>query len=130
MIKQVPAGLDVHKKLPNELGEGVCSVKEVVDFYGKDPYNKKTFTVGLCYALIKGLDWFAERKNEFTYPVLMMHGEKDGLVSPRDTFEFFAASLSKDKQMKIYGNLFHEILNEYCRDEVIADIIAWIEKRI
>lgn len=32
--------------------------------------------------------------------------------------------------MKIYGGLFHEIFNEYCRDEVIGDTIHWIEKRI
>ena len=32
--------------------------------------------------------------------------------------------------MKIYGGLFHEILNEYCRGEVIADVIAWMDHRI
>ena len=60
----------------------------------------------------------------------MLHGEKDGLVSVKDTYDFFAAAPSKDKQMKIYGGLFHEIFNEYCRDEVIGDAVHWIEKRI
>ena len=32
--------------------------------------------------------------------------------------------------MKIYGNLFHEIFNEYCRDEVIGDVLRWIGERI
>lgn len=32
--------------------------------------------------------------------------------------------------MKIYGNLFHEIFNEYCRDEVIGNVIGWIINRI
>ena len=67
---------------------------------------------------------------DFAYPVLMMHGEKDGLVSVQDTIDFFATAASKDRQMKIYGGLFHEILNEYCRDEVIADVIAWMDHRI
>lgn len=130
LIRQVPQGLDVHEKLPNELGAGVCSVQEVVDWYAKDPYNRKTFTAGLCYALCQGLDWFEDKKAEFEYPVLMMHGEKDGLVNVTDTYKLFAEVSSSDKQMKIYGNLFHEIFNEYCRDEVIADAIAWMEKRI
>jgi len=130
LITGVPKGLDPHTKLPNELGGGVCSVKEVVDWYGKDPYNTQTFTTGLCYAICDGLDWFQERISAFAYPVLMLHGEKDGLVSVRDTYEFFAAAASADKQMKIYGNLFHEIFNEYCRDEVIQDAIRWMEKRI
>ena len=130
LITGVPKDLDPHTLLPNELGAGVCSVAEVVDWYGKDPYNTKTFTTGLCYAICGGLDWFNGAVKDFTYPVLMLHGEKDGLVSVKDTYDFFAAAPSKDKQMKIYGGLFHEIFNEYCRDEVIGDTIHWIEKRI
>ncbi len=130
LITNVPKGLDPHTKLPNELGAGVCSVPEVVDWYGRDPYNTKTFTTGLCYALCDGLDWFKEAVKDFAFPVLMLHGEKDGLVSVRDTYDFFAAAPSADKQMKIYGGLFHEILNETCRDEVICDIIRWIRRRI
>ena len=44
--------------------------------------------------------------------------------------DFFKEAGSKDKQMKIYGGLFHEILNEYCKDEVIGDMIRWMEVRI
>ena len=62
--------------------------------------------------------------------LLMLHGEKDGLVSVEDTYEFFRQAASKDKQMKVYGNLFHEIFNEYCKDEVIQDALSWIERRI
>lgn len=130
LITGVPKNLDPHTKLPNELGAGVCSVAEVVDWYGKDPYNTGTFTTGLCYAICDGLDWFAEKAGSFSYPVLMLHGEKDGLVSVQDTYGFFAAAASNDKQMKIYGNLFHEIFNEYCRDEVIGDVLSWIRHRI
>lgn len=130
LITGVPKDLDVHTLLPNDLGAGVCSVTEVVDWYGKDPYNTKTFTTGLCYAICEGLTWFSEAIERFRYPVLMLHGEKDGLVSVKDTYQFFAQAPSKDKQMKIYGGLFHEIFNEYCRDEVIDDVIGWIHHRI
>lgn len=111
-------------------GHGLCSVPEVVAGYAKDPYNSRTFTTGLCYALGDGLKWFAEKEKEFAYPVLMLHGEKDGLVSVKDTCAFFAQAASADRQMKIYGNLFHEIFHEYCRDEVIGDVLAWVERRI
>ena len=130
LITGVPKGMDPHTKLPNELGGGVCSVEEVVDWYGKDPFNTKTFTTGLCYAICDGITWFADRAASFRYPVLMLHGEKDGLVSVQDTYDFFAAAASTDKQMKIYGGLYHEIFNEYCKDEVIGDAINWILKRI
>ena len=96
----------------------------------KNPYNTQTFTTGLCYAICDGLEWFKEKEPEFSYPVLMLHGEKDGLVSVEDTYQFLRTAASKDKQMKIYGNLFHEIFNEYCKEEVIKDTVRWIEQRI
>lgn len=130
LILDVPKGLDPHTQLPNDLGAGVCSVAEVVDWYGKDPYNTKTFTTGLCYAICDGIEWFSEAANHFRYPVLMLHGEKDGLVSVTDTHDFFGMVSSDDKQMKVYGGLFHEIFNEYCKDEVIADAINWIARRM
>ena len=129
LITGIPKGMDPHTQLPNELGAGVCSVQEVVDWYGKDPYNTKTFTTGLCYAICDGITWFENSIKEFKYPVLMLHGEKDGLVNVQDTYDFFKTVPSSDKQMKIYGGLFHEIYNEYCRDEVIGDVIGWIEHR-
>lgn len=130
LISSIPKGLDPHTKLPNELGAGVCSVPEVVEWYTRDPYNSITFTAGLCYALCEGIAWFEKASQRFQYPVLMLHGEKDGLVDVQDTYQFFASVSSKDKQMKIYGGLFHEIFNEYCKDEVIGDVLHWIEARI
>ena len=130
LISGVPKGLEPHQKLPNELGAGVCSVLEVVDWYGKDPYNTQTFTTGLCYAICDGVAWFKTAVKDFTYPVLMLHGEKDGLVSVQDTYDFFAAASSTDRQMKIYGGLYHEIFNEYCRDEVISDTLRWMRRRL
>ena len=62
LIRGVPGEMDVHMRLANQLGSGVCSVQEVVDWYGKDPYNKQSFTAGLCYAICDGLDWFKEKK--------------------------------------------------------------------
>jgi len=130
LITAVPRGHDAHETMPNQLGSGVCSVAEVVDWYGKDPYNTQTFTFGLCYAIQDGVERFESLVKEFSYPVLMLHGEKDGLVSPEDTREFFANASSSDRQMKIYGGLFHEIFNEYCRDETIGDAVNWISRRI
>lgn len=130
LVSNVPDDLDEHVQLPNELGDGVCSVAEVRDWYAKDPLNRKTFSVGIARALKKGCDWFQEHKGEFHFPVLITHGELDGLVSPQDSLLMFKGISSNDKQLKIYGNLYHEVLNEYARDEVIADYVRWMDRRL
>lgn len=130
LIADLPADMDPHTQLPNELGGGVCSVQAVVDAYAVDPYNTKTFTAGLCYSLNAGVAWLSTHAADFVYPTLMLHGEKDALVSVLDTHQFFGEVSSTDRQMKVYGGLYHEIFNEYCRDEVIGDALSWIVNRI
>lgn len=130
IFAEMPTGLDIHLQLPNELGDGVCSVDEVRIWYGKDPLNRKSYTVGLVYALKTGIQWFSKAVKRFSYPVFITHGENDGLVNNRDSLFLFQHIASTDKQIKIYGGLFHEILNEYVRDEVIGDMIRWMKLRV
>ncbi|MBQ6602935.1 MAG: lysophospholipase [Eubacterium sp.] len=125
-----PEDADVHARIENSLGSGVCSVQEVVDWYGKDPYNEMSIALGLFIQMGKGMEWLSENIHKFAYPVLMLHGEKDALVNVSATFRFFEKAASEDRQMKIYGGLFHEIFNEYCKEEVVGDVISWINARI
>ncbi|MDO4536833.1 MAG: alpha/beta hydrolase [Coriobacteriales bacterium] len=122
--------MDPHTQLPNELGDGVCSVQEVRDWYVQDPLNRKSYAAGLVYACNEGLKWLEGTTSNIAYPILITHGEKDGLVGVHNAPWLFDHVSSADKQMKIYGNLFHEIMNEYCRDEVIGDYVHWMEMRI
>ena len=130
MFASIPAGQDPHTRVPNELGDGVCSVDEVRDWYGKDPLNKKSFTLGLVYALKDGIAWFSDHKQDFAYPALITHGQLDGLVSPKDSVYTFEGIGSRDRQLKIYGNAYHEVINEWLRDEAIDDYIHWMARRI
>ena len=59
-----------------------------------------------------------------------MHGAKDGLVSEADSRDFFGDIASDDKGLLIFPNLFHEILNEPTRDDVINHVIKWINRRL
>ena len=95
---------------------------------GSVQYSNIYHSIG--HAICDGVAWFKSAVKDFTYPVLMLHGEKDGLVSVQDTYDFFAAASSTDRQMKIYGGLYHEIFNEYCRDEVISDTLRWMRRRL
>ena len=130
IMSQIPRGNDPHATIENALGDGVCSVQEVRDWYLEDPLNAKEYTFGLAYALCDGVAWFDAHRADFAYPVLITHGERDALVSQEDSRLLFDTVSSTDKQLKIYGNLVHETINEYCRDEVIADYVAWIGHRI
>lgn len=127
---ELPMALPAGTYFPNELGSGVCSVPEVVSAYANDPLVEKQISVDLFNSLGYGVEWLKEHAKQFVDPVLVLHGANDGLVSEKDSRDFYGDIASADKTLKIYAHLMHEIFNETARDEVIEEAISWIEKRI
>lgn len=130
LASDLPKDLPVDTYFPNELGGGVCSDPAVVEAYAQDPYVEKQISAGLFYEVFKGVEWCKENSSKFVDPVLMLHGCNDGLVSEKDSRDFFGDISSTDKSLKIYPHLFHEIFNEPVKDEVIAEAISWLNKRV
>lgn len=60
-------------------------------------------------------------------PLLVMHGAADRLTSPSGSTLVAESAGSKDKTLKLYDGLFHEIFNEPERDTVLADVVAWLD---
>ncbi len=112
--------------IPNELGDGVCSDPAVGRAYEADPYVIKEMSLGLFRAVNAGQKWMKENAEQFTDPVILLHGADDALVDVTDSLEFFQEIGSSDKSMRIYAGLMHEIFNEYDKDAVIDDALEWL----
>jgi len=63
-------------------------------------------------------------------PLLVLHGSEDVIAVPAGSEELVAKASSKDKTLKFYAGLFHEILNEPEQSVVRADIRDWLEQRL
>lgn len=125
-----PIQLPEDHMMPNSLGDGVCSDPEVKKAYAEDPYVEKEISVGLMNMVFKVMDYLKERPMDFIAPVLILHGAEDGLVSEKDSRDLYGDIGSKDKTLHIYAKLFHEILNEPCKQEIITEIIQWLDRRV
>jgi lysophospholipase len=130
LASDLPSNIPVDTYLPNELGAGVCSDPAVVEAYENDPYVEKQISAGLLYEVLKGVEWYKANASKFVDPILILHGCNDGIVSEKDSRDFFGDISSDDKSLKIYPHLFHEIFNEPVKDEVIGDVINWLNKRV
>lgn len=121
------------KKIPytNKLGEGVCGNKEVVEAYNKDPLVLKKGTFRLMKnAFIRGCDFVNNNIKKISVPTLVMHGKEDGIVVSSTGEWTYNNLVVKDKELKMYEGLYHEIFNEIKKDEVISDLLSWLNKRI
>lgn len=108
-------------------GIGLCTDPEVVKAYRADPLVEKHYTAGIRNSCWNGVLWQKAHAGDFTVPVLIMHGEADSIVSPEESGDFFREIGSRDKTLRICAGLYHEILNEPCRDTVIGEITSWLD---
>jgi alpha-beta hydrolase superfamily lysophospholipase len=72
-------------------------------------------------------------KKEFpliTLPVLILHGTMDKATKPSGSQHFYERAGSADKTLKLYEGHYHDLLNDIDKEEVMADIQAWIDQRL
>lgn len=67
-------------------------------------------------------------------PILIQIGSEDTLGGPRSV-ELLARAYRRrgratDVEVKVYEGARHEVYNETNRDEVIADLVAWLDERV
>lgn len=118
-------------KIRNALTDDVCSDKEVVDEYMNDPMILTHATARFLNEFqIKGVNYIEENIKEYDYPCFISHGEKDNIISKEASIFLYNSISSKDKEVKIYDDLYHEILNEKNKDEIINDMSNWIYNQI
>jgi len=64
-----------------------------------------------------------------TLPLLILSGTADRLSDPEGSKQLYERAESKDKTLKLYDGLYHEILNEPEKARVMADIVEWLDGR-
>lgn len=109
-----------------------------VDAYVADPWCGFTATTASWISLLDALPKLTEKGNvgniPTDLPVLLASGDRDpvgdmgkGVLRLHDIYRAHGMS---DLELQLYPGARHEILNETNRDEVTADIGAWLSARL
>lgn len=111
--------------------EGVSRDPAVVQAYDNDPlvYRGKA-TARLAAELLTAMQRLQSEAAEIVMPMLIMQGSMDKLVDPDGAQLLYDSVGSRDKTLRIYPGLYHEIFNEPEREKVFADMRAWLEGHI
>lgn len=64
-----------------------------------------------------------------TLPMLIWHGTADALTDIAGSQQLYERAQSTDKTLKLYEGGFHEMHNEPNQDEVLGDLLAWLDAR-
>lgn len=81
-------------------------------------------------ALVRADERLAREFPRITLPVLILHGTGDKATKPSGSRQFYERAGSKDKTLKLYDGHFHDLLNDIGKEQVMADIMDWLDARI
>lgn len=110
---------------------GISKDPQVVSNYENDAlvYRGKA-SAGLVTAIFSAMNRVIADAASIRLPLLILHGSIDKLTAVAGSKLLHEKVSSADKQIIIYDGLYHEILNEPERRQVMADILEWLNPRL
>ncbi|MEF9990679.1 MAG: alpha/beta hydrolase [Romboutsia sp.] len=95
--------------------------------YESDFLILENITLGMYCALNKSCKNIKDKLENFNYPCFIIHGSSDTVVSCEDSKFLYEHIASIDKELKILNGLYHKLLDEIVKDEILYEISKWIE---
>ncbi len=101
--------------------------QEIVKKYSTDSLVHNKISLRLFYEMYNS-GYFALRNvYKINYPFLLMHGTEDTITSYKAS-ENYVMNTSERTSLKLWEGQYHELHNEYIRDEVFRFMITWLKK--
>lgn len=116
----------------------ICRDPQVVDAYLADPMCNFPTKGGMNHAMMTGLGRVGNAgelaKMDKATPVYFFAGDRDPVGSMgrgvRKVYALFQKAGVRDLTLKLYPGGRHEMLNETNKDQVFADVLAWLEEHL
>lgn len=103
---------------------------EAIHSYENDDLVLENITLGMYNALRESCTTINSTISNFNYPSLVIHSCSDSVVSCEDSKFLFDSISSDDKEIVLLNGLYHKLLDEIMKDEILSKISSWIDLRI
>lgn len=104
---------------------------QVVAAYQADPLvHAGRVRAGMAARVARALAELRLRLVDFEAPLLILHGAADRLVPPAGSVWLHEHVRSRDKTLRLYPGLYHEIHNEPEWPQVLEEVLAWLDARV
>jgi alpha-beta hydrolase superfamily lysophospholipase len=107
--------------------ESLSRDASVVESYREDDlvYHGRT-PARTASEIIRSIRFVQERMGELALPLLVMHGSRDQVADVEGSRMLHERARSRDKTLRVYDGLYHEIMNEPERESVLGELAEWL----
>ena len=113
----------------NELDANDVSRDKVeVDKYINDPLVHSKISPNFSLTFIDTGLWAIENANKLDTKMLLLHGTDDKIIDYKGTQEF--ANKSDNATLKLYNGGYHELQNDLCKEEMLQDVVDWLNSQL
>lgn len=139
LVYSLSLGAYNRKFRPNRTtGDWLSRDSRMVDQSLKDPLCSFQPTVSMFRDMMTGLQFIARPANlskmDLDTPIYFFSGDQDPVGSMgkgvRKVEAMFRAAGCRDVTVRLYPGGRHEMLNEVNRQEVLADLLSWLDARL
>ena len=115
--------------LPSELdASGISRIKEEVDAYVNDSLVHDKISPNFSLSFFDAADWAIENASKLETPVFLLHGTEDKIIDYKGTETF--AKNSENATLKLYKGGYHELHNDLCKDDLLQDVVNWLNSQL
>lgn len=108
----------------------LCRDPQVVEAYDSDPLVHDRVSVRQAAEALSRQVIVRGKASKVHLPLLILYGTDDNLANTQLMREFYEAASSQDKTLIPYDKMFHEVCNEFGKDQVLSDMIGWMDERV
>jgi alpha-beta hydrolase superfamily lysophospholipase len=108
----------------------VSSDPAVVAATGADPWSHRRASARWGQESLAAIARARAGAASVTLPLLILHGEADPIVDIAGSRWLVGVVSSPDRELRTYPGAFHEVHNDTARDVLVAEVVAWLERRL
>ncbi|WNW01480.1 lysophospholipase [Tenacibaculum sp. HL-MS23] len=115
--------------LGNELdANDVSRDKTEVAKYINDPLVHDKISPNFSLSFIDSGEWAIENASTLKKPMLLLHGTGDKIIDYKGTEAF--ANATEKASLKLYKGGYHELQHDLCKEEMMQDIVNWLNNQL
>lgn len=102
--------------------------KTEVDKYINDELIHDKISPNFSLTFIETGQWAIDNAEQLKTPMMLFHGTDDKIIDYKGSQKF--ANNSEKATLKLYKGGYHELHNDFCKEEMLQDVVNWLNSQL